>query len=198
VDELSSRGVTATCVVIADDDNLDIAQEHGFEAIEMPNEPLGEKVNAGFELACREGADYVGFVGSDDWLHADLFQNLEGGIVSGRDMSVVDLETGRMRCYRSRARHGVIPWLIPSDILPAVEPLNRGLDYSIYRQIRKQPWVFHDPHPHTRVDFKSANNMTPFSVVHGAELDAWPELREWYPADLVDQAEAMCLATTRT
>lgn len=197
--------MTANCVVIADDENLEIAKAMGFETIEMANNPVARKVNAGIELAWLNGADYVAFVGSDDWLHVDLFDPLANGpngcIVSGREITLVDLSRRVMTRMRSKSLHGVIPWLIPISALehcsyrPLQEHLNRGLDYSLYRQIRKVPVIFHDPHPHTRVDFKSDTNITPWSMI-GRSLGNTPvapldELRAWYGDQLVDLAEEL-------
>lgn len=142
------------------------------------------------------GADYVGFVGSDDWLHEDLFGALDGeSVITGRQITLVNTETGMCRELSSRARHGVIPWLIPRHLVPdnAVDRnLSRGLDRSLYHQLRRAPWVFHDPHAHTRVDFKSGVNMTPYSAHsadNGPEAPAWGALRDFYPAHLVELAE---------
>jgi hypothetical protein len=166
----------------------------------MANTPVARKVNAGIELAWLNGADYVAFVGSDDWLHVDLFTGLDGeSIVSGREITLVDLQRSVMTRMRTPSLHGVIPWLIPIGALehcgyrPLQEHLNRGLDYSLYRQIRKLPWIFHDPHPHIRVDFKSEVNITPWSVIGrslgNSQEKPLTELREWYGDELVDLAE---------
>lgn len=195
---LASRGIGVRCVVVADDDNLDIAAEHGFETIEMPNR-LGAKVNAGFEHG--QDADYLAFVGSDDWLHPDLFNTLPTtAITTGRGITLVDLDRGRLRRVIAKGRYGTIPWLIPRKLLepcrfrPFGDHLERGLDYALWRHLRKAEWVYHDPHDHLRVDFKTENNMTSYAATThtlgvGAEVSAWPVLRKWYPADLVELAE---------
>src|SRR6187551_1252597 len=68
-DAITRGGIRADAVVVADDENLDIAHENGFHGYEQANEPLGRKWNDGYELACREGqADYVVPFGSDDWI----------------------------------------------------------------------------------------------------------------------------------
>src|SRR3954464_9355536 len=75
VRHLAARGITASVVVVADDENLDIAAEYGFDTVEQKN-VLGLKVNDGIEYACDNDADYVAFVGSDDWIHPDFFDSL--------------------------------------------------------------------------------------------------------------------------
>lgn len=189
----------ANCVVVADDENLEIARGFGFETIEMSN-VVARKVNAGFEFAAAAGADYVAFVGSDDWLHADLFEGFDGeSIVTGREITLVDLPRGVLSRMHTTSLHGMIPWLIPTDALapcghrPVGEHLTKGLDYSLYRHVRERNWIFRDPHPHTRVDFKTEVNLTPYSFVgrtFGNKPEApLDELREWYGDELVDLAE---------
>ncbi len=194
--------MTANCVVIADDENLDIARAHRFETLEMNNEYVGSKVNAGFAYAAKQGADYMCFVGSDDWLHVDLFRplvdsdNRRNVVLSGREITLVDLSRGVMTTMHNESLHGVIPWLFPVSHFPLVPPLwNKGLDWPIYYQLRELDWIFTDPHPHTRVDFKSDTNITPYSVL-GRCVGNTPEvsLRElegWYPSELVDLAEEL-------
>ena len=189
----------ANCVVIADDENLELAVEYGFEGIEMDNSLVGRKVNVGFMLAAEYDADYMAFVGSDDWLHADLFQPLlQGfdGVVAGREITLVDLPRGVMtQMNTDRA----IPWLIPRAALepcsfrPVPDHFSRGLDHPVWYQLQEQEWLFHDPHPQTRVDFKSHTNITPYSQI-GRSRGTGPEqplyaLEAWYPEQLVDLAE---------
>lgn len=200
--QLAPRGITVRSVVIANDENLDIAREFGCETLEQEN-VLGRKVNDGIEHACREGADYVAFVGSDDWIHPDLFEPLfslpdrPAPVISGHVVSVVDLERGRLRKLGCRGPHGVSPWLIPRWALepcafrPIRDDLECGMEGSLQRALGSKPdWIFHDPHEFCRVDFKTDLNMTPYTRItrllgYGPELDAWDALAEWYPAELI-------------
>ena len=86
-DQLAVFGVDASAVVIADDENLDAAACLGFWGYEQDNAFLGRKFNDGYELAARQGVDYVVPLGSDDWIHPDL--------IAG-----ADLPKGRIRCAR--------------------------------------------------------------------------------------------------
>lgn len=201
-DELAARGITASCVVIADDENLDIAAELGFDTVEMDNSQLGRKLNAGFRYSAAQGADYLAFVGSDDWLHPDLFAPLldePGCVISGRILALCDLLGGRLRYVAGRGRQGVIPWLIPRAALepcgfaPLPDGQNRGLDLHLALALADAEWRFHDPHPLARVDFKSHLNMTPYGAaraIGGEKSDPWGELATRYPADLVALAES--------
>lgn len=207
VSDLASRGVKANCVVIADDENLEIAKHYGFDTLEMQNKPVGRKVNAGFEYAAKRGGEVFAFVGSDDWMHLELFSPLFAGtelVISAPQFTLVDLSRARMTKLTTGSHYGAIPWLIPRSALepcrfrPVDDDLNQGLDYSLFRRIRKHPWIFWDRHPFALVDFKSQNNITPYEWI-GRSVGATPEqplgaLREWYPGALVDIAEEIaCL-----
>lgn len=210
--ELAAWGVTCRTVVIADDENLELAREYGCDTIEMNNDHLGERVNAGFRFACQHGdADWVAFIGSDDWLHPDLLGPLaerETGsrqpIVAGHHISVVDMEHALLCRLGVRGRHGVPPWFLPRWVIEAVDQApceadrKRGIEGSMIRRIQAAkidpPWLFHDPHDEARVDFKCGENMTSYKAVSGSlgvgrEVCPWPALRDRYPADLVEMAK---------
>jgi len=194
-DGLAARGITATCTIIADDENKEIAKQHGFGWIHMENHPLGRKINAGFQQALDDGADYVSFVGSDNWLHPDLFKlsDLEQEfVITGRSLCQYDLATGRSKIVTTRSVFGVIPWLIPRIAFARGKILSnecdRGIDINIGFALSNQAlqWVWHDPHPLARVDFKSDINMTPFGAGAG---EPGPDLMSAYPAQLVEMAD---------
>lgn len=197
--ELAARGIDATCVVVADDENLEIAAAFGFDTVERDNEFLGRKFNDGIEHALRAGADVVVVMGSDDWLHVDAFDRLPLAeaaipvptaeqpavtwtpgpeIVTGAGITIVDLERGLVRRCRSRGRSGCVPWLInraalePSFGRPIRETQQRGTDFALVLGLELQPtWVVHDPHPLCRVDFKSSTNINDFASTSGALAD---------------------------
>lgn len=222
-DELAGRGHELLNVVVADDENLDTARGHGFATVEQDNTRIGRKFNDGMEYAAREGADFISVAGSDDWVHADLFSQLPADsmpepdlsdgffiwnpeapqVTTGRSILLVDLASGRARHCLARGKTGVIPWVFPRKALepsgfrPVKDEAMRGLDGSMVAGLGVRPnWIFHDPHPFTRVDFKSAQNLNSYSLIAGAigegpEFSPWAGLREHYPARLVDQAEAL-------
>lgn len=203
IGELAARGITARVVVVANDENLDIATEYGYDTVSQKN-VLGLKLNDGIEYACRRDADWVSFVGSDDWLHEDAVRPIiaeseqsRPSLVAGHVVTIVDLERGRLRRLGVRGPEGVSPYIIPrwmlepSGFRPVDDKLDRGMEgslrcglpVSIHR-------VFHDPHPLCRVDFKTAANMTPYDRVskllgYGPEERPWPVLEQQYPSDLV-------------
>src|SRR5688572_14835688 len=66
--DLLSQGIEARCVIVADDENLDIARSKGFDTVERDNSGLGRKVNDGYEYAASKGAEWMVFIGSDSWI----------------------------------------------------------------------------------------------------------------------------------
>jgi glycosyltransferase involved in cell wall biosynthesis len=211
-DELAARGAACHSVIVADDENLEVAREAGAVALEHPNEPLSDKCNAGVRFACEQGADWVVWIGSDDWIHPDAFDplwSLPGGakhtkpIVAGGRIAVVDMLDPRLMVCRVRGRNGVIPWLIPRQLLAPsrFEPLplgkSRGLDGWLVHGLRashvKPGFHIEDAHDMARVDFKSSLNMNSYEALAGRareHVDPWPALAEHYPAHLVDLARA--------
>lgn len=207
-DELAERGLEATAVIVADDENLDIAREWGFETVERSNDELGRKFNDGLEFAARElDADHFVLIGSDDWMHVDLFDRLpldvadvpplsadapavtwaDGPeIATGREIALVDLERGRMRRCRARGRFGVIPWIIPraalepSGFRPIKDELSIGIDGSLIAGLNCAPeWVYADPHDLCRVDFKSSVNLNGYEAITGAIGYGGEETAPW-------------------
>lgn len=205
-DVLAPAGIQVDVVVVAEDANVDLALEHGFLAVDAPN-VLGRKVNDGFQVAFDRGADWISFCGSDDWIHPDLLLALESEdrVVSGNEITVVDLTTPRLRELGERGRNGVSPWFIPRRSLERAgvrlveDERTRGMEGAMSRALLHCDFVMHDPHPHTRVDFKSETNMTAYDTVartlgkgdelHGA--DVWDSLASHYPRSLVDKAAAL-------
>lgn len=203
--ELAARGIDCHAVVVADDDNLDIAREYGFATVEMDNDGgLGRRFNAGFQYAAEQGADYLVHIGSDDWIHPDVFMPLLAPvtprpILTGTQIAFVDLGSGQLKRASLGPPHGVIPWIIPRAVLepcgfaPIRPERLRGMDGDLVRGLRRAgvrvQWVFDDPHDLARVDFKSDVNLNAYDRVPGAgRNDAWQALRERYPAELVELA----------
>lgn len=187
--ELAHRGINSNTVVVADDGNLQVADWMGFDTITAPN-LLGSKINSGVRHAVDQGADWVCFTGSDNWLHPDLFNLDQPAILSGRKITIVDLDNTHAKTLNVNTHVGAPPWIIPADSFGQLEPdRTRGLEGAIYRALNKAPeWVFHDPNPAARVDFKTTESMSPYSMFGTGGEDPWPLLAAHYPAHLVDLA----------
>lgn len=208
-EELALGGIQAQMLIVADDENLDVAREFGAETLDHPNSPLGKKCSAGLKAAA-EMADYVCWVGSDDWIHEDVFMPMVErpadaipAVLSGSRLAIVDLPKGRLQRIAYPSQYGAIPWLIDSRLLRAsrgdpIRPdLQQGLDGALIRGIRLNRVPFevaiHDTHDFRCVDFKTHENITPYAglaknVGVGDEEEPWGVLDEWYPNDLVSQA----------
>lgn len=195
---LAGQGCEATQVVVADDENLDIAREFGFHTLNRPNDRLGFKFNEGIEFAVRElGAGHIVLIGSDNWMHEALFERLplevaefptptaeqpfvawsgEAEMTTGRQIAVADTRRGVITICHTGNRYGVIPWVLPSKAFestgyrPILDNLNTGIDGSLIAGLERRPrCVFSDPHPFARVDFKSEVNLNSYdSLRRGA------------------------------
>lgn len=215
-DALTWGGIRSTAVIVADDDNLNIAHELGFHGYEQTNEPLGRKWNDGYELACREGgADFVVPFGSDDWIdpRAILELPLPGPkeIRCFRRTAVVSEDGARMVRLNISYDGGDGVRIIPASLLeplgyrPAEEDRARAIDTSVWNQLRavyepadRPRFVYADLHPLQIVDFKSSGNqLNPYdgcrrSFMVGDEiLEPWPVLAEHYPAEAVAEMQAL-------
>lgn len=217
--ELAARGIAASMLIVADDENLEVAAEFGAATVETPNLPLGRKCNVGLAAAAAR-ADFVVWVGSDDWIHPDTFDPLlelePGGapqLIVGRTNAVLDMERGCLQRISSPSKFGAIPWILDSRVFrarspggPIQEDLRHGLDGALIRGLRRNRvpfgWVWHDP-PHGLrcVDFKTSLNITPYwrpakHLAIGPEIpDPWETLAGHYPADLVERARALTEGT---
>lgn len=138
-DELQAEGIHVNAVIVADDENLDIARTHNFDTIEHTNQ-LGARYNAGIHHAYQQGADYICPDGSDDWIHPDYLTNLptDGTVRTARACWVTD-ETGHRIAHLSiRYDGGAGCRVYPRQIFeaarttrPADNRRARGLDTSI-------------------------------------------------------------------
>lgn len=201
---LAARGWTANSVVVADDDNQQIARELGFHTLEMPNTDLGEKFNAGYLYAASHGADVVVHIGSDDWLHPDALTILDrvdltthpefdtevgvavwsiGPTVAAlRRLTLVDLVRGVAQRCQVKGSYGCIPWLVPRPALspsgysPIQPGFMRGIDGALVRGMGHDiNWIFQEHAPAGWcVDFKTHTNITPYNAI-ASSLGMGPE-----------------------
>lgn len=207
IDKLGEAGLSAISLVVADDDNLDIARSFGCEVLEHRNDPLGKKCNAGLTRAI-ELADHIVWVGSDDWVHADAFIHLQETEIPtirvGDKFSMVDTRAGKLLRCKSHSHYGAIPWIIPSELLIrgngrlVRDHLNSGLDGDLIRGIRRNQGahrkfqvVRDDPHEFRCVDLKSGENIHKFDRLRPLGIspleDAQAALAGFYPAHLVER-----------
>lgn len=161
--QLRRRNIDAEGLIVADDANLELARAAGMRTLEHPNLPLGRKLNAGFEYAVKNGADWVCFIGSDSLALPGAFRNLDR-LGAGTPTAVIygcwyTIMTGGAKEYvrerdavrmveappRLHVLHVPIPtWALniyPRELLrslgnrPVDDALNRGLDGSIRNRL---------------------------------------------------------------
>ncbi|HMA26076.1 MAG: hypothetical protein ACM33U_09130 [Solirubrobacterales bacterium] len=138
---LAESGIDCQVVVIGDDESIETARALGFHVLERPN-VLGRKVNDGIEYACRQGADFVSYFGSDDWALPVYFTTLpdDRHIRIGHWRAVVSPDGSRLVTWLMPS--GITPWVIPRALLepagfrPAEDHRMNGVDGSIWRGIQ--------------------------------------------------------------
>ncbi len=205
-DQLAGFGIVANAVVIADDENLDTANHLGFWGYEQDNSFLGRKFNDGYELAAREGVDYVVPLGSDDWIHQDLIAAAElptRTIRCARRLVMVAEDGDRYMRMRIDYDGGIGMRIIPIGALkalgyrPAEEDQARGIDTVTLKRIirahnhRQDLLEYVDTESDFQiVDFKSPGaNLNTWQMcrIHATseENDPWAGLLEQYPTESV-------------
>lgn len=202
----------AEALVIAEDENLEAAYRL-FDVLERPNsDGLGKRFNDGFQYAAENGADYVVPLGSDDWVHPDLFKDLpdERTVACFQFCSLVS-ETGRdLARLRIPYAGGIGIRIMPTKLLaevgyrPARDTIERGVDTSTLsglhsasnkrlRAGKSQARLeYRDSHPLQIVDFKTpGGNLNSFKSCDeyriGGSKTPFEDLAEFYPADAVDR-----------
>lgn len=194
---LAAAGVEARCVVVADDENLDLARARGFDVVERDNEWLGRKFNDGMEFAGRHGADWIVPIGSDSWIDPAYFLPLPnpGATRTSPAYCVVAERLAELRV----GGHGAGPYmfhrtlLAPSRFRPAANKLRKNIDHStiagIRRPVRWQPQTIH---PYQYIGFRGTPHITRYDRLMDkwgvAEHEPWAILAQHYPADLVGGA----------
>ena len=211
-DQLAVFGVDASAVVIADDENLDAAACLGFWGYEQDNAFLGRKFNDGYELAARQGVDYVVPLGSDDWIHPDLIAGADlpkGRIRCARRLVMVDEGGDWYMRLRIAYDGGIGMRIIPTELMqplgyrPCGEDRKRAIDTHTLRGITTaHPGstdlleYFDLEHDFQIVDFKSpGGNLNTWAMckpyaVGMPEPDLWSQLARHYPATSVVEMQA--------
>jgi hypothetical protein len=194
----------ATAVVVACDENLELAREQGFGTVERDNEQLGRRYNDGYQAAAQLGAEFVVPIGSDDWIDPLLItgKELDPEMIrcfhwcammsdDGTELMTVNVK------YDGGLGIRVIPvgLLEPFGYRPAPEDLKRAVDTGTLKALRRQhPRLgldWYDCHPFQLVDFKTPGaNLNPYEYVRMHKELAYDQpfdvLASRYPADLVD------------
>jgi glycosyltransferase involved in cell wall biosynthesis len=196
IDELSSRGIEAKCVVIADDDNVELAKKQGFDVVRRDNRWLGRRFNDGIEHALTRGAGWIVPIGSDDWIDPDYFFPLPEDAARTSHF-YAPVEADRLLQVTTQAVEGIGPRMFPRSAFtsarPCEEKIRRGVDRSLLRAIGDISWEYRDIHPLQYVGFRGDRHITLYAKIRAAQggeesMQPWTLLATQFPADLVEQA----------
>lgn len=202
IDTLAEYGISAKCVVVADDGNLDLALDRGFEVVAQNNEWLGRKFNDGIEYAFRHGASRVIPIGSDSWIDPAYFLPLPTRQFTRTSSLYCVVTADRLGEVRVTDTNGVGPYIFdrqamrPSKYRPAKDFIKHGVDGSTIRGIRyRLRWQRHDMHPFQYVGFRGFPSLNTYDGLMGRwgvaqHMDPWAVLARHYPLDLVERAQA--------
>lgn len=202
IDELGLAGIKAMSLIVADDENLDIACSFGCEVLEYPNRPLGAKCGAGVVRAA-ELASTIVWVGSDDLIHIDAFANFTDTLIptirTGARFSLMDIRRQKVMQCKGHSMFGAVPWIVPSVLIqtktrmPVSKTLEKGLDGNFMRNIRRNltPYTVEvdDPHAFRSVDLKTEYNIHNYKALSALgiekEQDAGEALAGYFPDSII-------------
>lgn len=194
IETLAERGIDARCVVVADDENLDLARDRGFDTVEHPN-VVSDKFNAGMAYAGAQGAEWIVPIGSDSWIDPAYFLGLHSGAVRTSQL-YCHVTADRLGEARVRRRAGAGPYVLgrrhlePSGFRPAKSGLMSHVDSSTIAGLANPVFGNFHRHPFQYIGFRVAPYITSYESLMRAwgvreHADPWAILASHYPADLV-------------
>jgi len=204
----------AHCVVIGDDENLDVASGLGLEIVELDNDYIGRKFNAGYRHAVENGATHCMPIGSDSWLHESAFADADFtprtgiSIVGLSSFSPSGLERADM-AIKYPAGFGV-GMIYPAHAV-AARNLNgnasdpkrqRGIDNSTWERVGKGKvrLKFLEHQPYRYINFHSTeDSITDFRLLRTAknrvrtfdDQDSFAPLWDLYDHDLIEELQTL-------
>jgi hypothetical protein len=210
---LAKQGIEANTVVIANDENLEVARANGFLTVEAPNYELGRKFNDGHEVAGKEGFTYSLPIGSDSWVDPALLSwkikdaetNPYKAIVVSRNLAAM---SGDGHTWANLTITWGVGQMLPVDALkplnyrPCEDDLPRGCDTATRRNflstgLRVGVRKLESLHDYELVNFQSGRtqvtafdgyvNYPKAKVTRGEPADLLQPLRDYYPDSLVDR-----------
>lgn len=207
---LAQHGIEAHQVVVADDENLDVARALGAHVVEAPNFEdgralVGRKFNQGNAFAGRNGADWIVQIGSDSWIDLAYFIPLLDPrfvLTSPAYCAVLPDRLAELCVAPARLEHSAGPYVFhrsllePSGFEPA-ESTSKFTDTSTIAGIEQAmgsriAWRARTVHPFQYVGFRVPPMMTRYDRLWArwgvAEHEPWSTLAAHYPADLVERA----------
>ena len=202
IDRLAESGIEANCVVVADDENLDLARSFGFVTVERDNEWLGRRFNDGIEYAARQGAEWIVPIGSDSWIAPAYLDPLPDPELT-RTATRYALASRIALAELLVGGNGVGPYMIhrkrlPRSKRPADDHLSRGIDGSTLAGLKGLEWEVRDVHPLQYVALRSNDpQLNPYKHlvrrfgVREHRGGRWERLAKVYPPDLVERTRLL-------
>lgn len=217
IEQLARQGIEAHQVVIADDENLDIARGLGAEVVECPNTDedgnviLGRRWNLGSQFAAKQGAEWHVQIGSDSWIDPAFFVPLTDPDVTLTSPAYAAVMRDRIATLKVSAKnltHAAGPYVFhrslmePSDYAPCEEhslftdtSTVGGIERDTGRLIN---WQVRTLHAFQYVGFRVEPLMTTYralwkrwGVLEYRNPGSWQILARYYPPDLVERARVV-------
>jgi len=203
-DELEKHGISASSVIIGDDDNLDVARSLGFHVVERDNEYLSRKFNDGYEFAYDNGYDYCYPVGSDSILTADQFvDNLGKDLpVASHFYSMIHYTGAERIDVKIKVPGGIGPLIIPVPMLgkcrrPIPQDLRRGCDNAARQTIltMESRMLTRENHQWEHTAFQSGiTQITDYERIrrfyradtYDIDFGIFRSIEQLYPKDILD------------
>jgi hypothetical protein len=177
-----SKKIKLEVVVIADDENLNLAIKNKFRTIKSPNNYLGKKFNDGYEYAFKNGADVVLPSGSDSFIHPDIFKGKE--LINWNKQKIIYYSTIHAMVNENGTRLGIVQipnkkgmynkgalWFYPKSLMvssnfrPCDEKINSSCDKSTIINLIKN---------NKSINFKSINyNNLQYLALKNNKIQIW-------------------------
>ena len=195
IEVLAEHGIEGRCVVVACDENLDVARGLGFDTVEQTNDWLGRRFNDGKEYAGKHGADWIVPIGSDDLLDPAYLFPLPTVIRSSHYYAPVE-PTRLAELWVGGIGGG--PRMYPRAVLepvgfrPAPDEINRNTDHHAWNAIVRPGLEWRDLHPLQYVGFRHPPFITRYDRLwakwgKAERTDPWQRLAKVYPPDLIER-----------
>lgn len=220
IEDLGKAGIEAHQVVVADDENLDIARSVGAHVVEAPNfdrrrnSLVGRKFNQGNAYAGEHGAEWIVQIGSDSWIDPAYFLPLVDPHLTLTSPAYCAVQSDRiaeLSVAPDKLEHSAGPYVFhrsllePSGFRPAQDISNQtDTDTITGIEATAGPitWEVRTLHPFQYVGFRMVPMMTQYRSLGGwvvaEHMDPWPILAQYYPADLVERARVVMASQAKS
>jgi glycosyltransferase involved in cell wall biosynthesis len=203
--------LSAAAVVVACDENADIAKRLGLRLIRQDNRYLGRRFNDGFQFAAKH-AEYVMPLGSDDLVTTSYVRTMlaahdgdSSTVGCARLMAAVAPDGSELARLRIPYEGGAGPRLFPSSLLarvggrPADETRQRAIDGSVRARLEAKGrlrFVYAPTGPLDLVDIKTAGeNLNTYEMLlpyaTARHLNPWEQLATVHPPATVAALEGL-------